>query len=88
MARKKKEVEAAEEVKTQIEPKEEKVTDIAYRVTLSDPRSFLNIRKRPDIDSEVIGRLDHGAEIMADAPQGDWVKYNGGYVLLAKLEAI
>lgn len=88
MARKKKEVEVAEEVNTQIEPNEEKVTDIAYRVTLSDPMSFLNIRKHPDINSEVIGRLDHGTEIRADAPQGDWVQYNGGYILLAKLEAI
>ena len=50
MARKKKEVEAVEEVKDQIDPKtEEKKTDIAYRVVLSDPKSFLNIRKQPDI---------------------------------------
>jgi len=54
--------------------------NLEERTVVCDGFKALNVRKSPNMASEVVGELKNGEKIMAEPPKRGWCKVENGYV--------
>ena len=62
------------------EPAVQEVEPVTAYVNLQYSDSHLNVRAKPGMDAEIIGRLNHGDKVSVLAEEGEWSRISQGYV--------